>query len=64
MSSRPFKVLSANVAKSSYRTHAIHNSSEDYDIVMIQEPYWDRIGLRPSDSSGNGEVILGPTTGG
>ena len=56
---RPLRVVQLNVARSNTRMHALLNSFTDIDIVMLQEPWFDRIGVERSSDNPNGTTVRG-----
>jgi ribonuclease HI len=56
----PIVFMSVNVARSHPRLSTILNSSFDsVDILYVQEPWYGRIGVGPSDDDPDGEEVLG-----
>src|ERR1700730_1411432 len=58
MPPRPFKIVSVNVRRSNERTHAILESNLS-DIIMIQEPWYSRVGTSRLDVSAEGNPTKG-----
>ncbi|KAI0308980.1 hypothetical protein OF83DRAFT_1273469, partial [Amylostereum chailletii] len=59
MTLRSLRVLQLNVARSNVRMHAVLNSLTDFDILLLQEPWYGRIGVARSSTDRNGTDILG-----
>lgn len=59
---QPLKILQVNVQRSSLRVQALLNSGQ-YDIIMMQEPWWGEIGVGRSDIDPLGNEIMGVTSG-
>jgi hypothetical protein len=55
----PLRVFQLNAAKANPRIHALLNTLTFIDIVLLQEPWYRRIGISRSDSNPNGTDILG-----
>jgi hypothetical protein len=58
MSELPLRIASVNVCKQNERTHALLQTS-DYDILLLQEPWYYTIGTLHSDTDPAGTDILG-----
>lgn len=56
---RPLNVLQLNVARSNVRMHAILNTLTDFDILLLQEPWYGRIGVARSSTDAQGLDIKG-----
>ncbi|KAL1738445.1 Endonuclease/exonuclease/phosphatase [Schizophyllum fasciatum] len=56
---RPLRVLQLNVARSNVRMHALLNTLTSFDIVLFQEPWFNRIGSQRSDTSPVGTPVFG-----
>jgi hypothetical protein len=56
---RPLNVLQLNVARSNVRMHAILNTLIDFDILLLQEPWYGRIGVARSSTDAQGLDIKG-----
>jgi hypothetical protein len=58
---RPLRILSLNIRRANYRIHSILNSDiyNDFDIVLIQDPYFDFIGIARSQTIATGTNVLG-----
>ncbi|KZT33614.1 hypothetical protein SISSUDRAFT_992856, partial [Sistotremastrum suecicum HHB10207 ss-3] len=56
---KPVRILQLNTNRSSEICHALLNTAvNDFDILIIQEPWWGTIGVGPIDV----DKILGPTS--
>ena len=53
------KLLWVNVRRSNPRLHALLNSNKHADIILVQEPWFDKIGTTRSDFEPEGTDILG-----
>jgi len=56
---RPLNVLQLNVARSNVRMHAILNTLTDFDVLLLQEPWYGRIGVARSSTDAQGQDIKG-----
>jgi len=56
---RPLNVLQLNVARSNVRMHAILNTLTDFDVLLLQEPWYGRIGVARSSTDVQGQDIKG-----
>lgn len=59
MNLRPLKILQLNVARSNLRMHAVLNTLTDFDILLLQEPWFGRIGVSRSSSDPQGLDVKG-----
>jgi hypothetical protein len=53
------RIMSVNMRRSNVLTHALLASEPPADIILIQEPWYDQIGVRRSDSDPAGTNTLG-----
>jgi hypothetical protein len=52
-------LLWLNVQRSNHRLHAILNSNKEADIILVQEPWFNPINTRRSDTDPVGTPVLG-----
>jgi exonuclease III len=52
-------LLWLNVQQSNHRLHAILNSNKEADIILVQEPWFDPINTRQSNTDPAGTPVLG-----
>lgn len=57
----PSRIVQLNIARSSARTHIMLNHLTDTHILLLQEPWYGRIGLDKADTSPEGRPINGFT---
>jgi endonuclease/exonuclease/phosphatase family metal-dependent hydrolase len=58
MVGRPFEIATINVRRGNERTHAILQTNQA-DIILMQEPWFNRIGVSRSDTSHEGVEVRG-----
>ena len=60
MSEQPIRIKSVNVHRNNDRTHGIlQTDAESFDIILIQEPWFDSVATLRSDTDPNGSSQLG-----
>lgn len=60
MSEQPIRIKSVNVHRNNERTHGIlQTDDESFDIILIQEPWFDQVATLRSDTDPNGNTQLG-----
>ena len=60
MSEHPIRIKSVNVHRNNGRMHGIlQNDDQSFDIVLIQEPWFDSIATLRSDTDPNGNPSMG-----
>ena len=60
MPEHPIRIKSVNVHRNNERTHGIlQTDDESFDIILIQEPWFDRVATLRSDTDPNGSPQLG-----
>ncbi len=47
-----------NIASSNVGMHTVLNMNQNTNILLLQEIWWDRIGLARSDDDPNGAAVL------
>ena len=55
----PILIASANMRKRNAITHALLNSDNQTNLMLIQEPWFDTIGMARKDSARQGVDVLG-----
>jgi hypothetical protein len=55
----PIHIVSVNMRKRNAVTHALLNSISNTDLILIQEPWYGRIGTTREDNSREGADVLG-----
>ena len=53
------KLLFVNMQCHNVATHTLLNTNKDANIILIQEPWFDKIGINHSDLDPNGEETFG-----
>jgi len=61
MTERRLQAISVNVHRSSHRTHALLQKGDEYDIILIQEPWFNTVATLHSDTDPTGEPQMGAT---
>ena len=56
---QPIRIVSVNMRKCNVVTHALLNSIKNTNIILIQEPWFNRIGTARDDNAHEGMDILG-----
>jgi len=56
---RQITIASVNMRKRNAVTHALLNSAQDTNLLLIQEPWFDTIGTARKDTSRQGVNVLG-----
>jgi hypothetical protein len=59
MKLRPLRVFQLNAVKANHRIHALLNTLTQIDIILFQEPWYQRIGTSRSDHNPDGSDVLG-----
>jgi hypothetical protein len=59
MKLRPLRVFQLNAVKANHRIHALLNTLTQIDIILFQEPWYQRIGTSRSDNDPDGTDVLG-----
>jgi hypothetical protein len=52
-------ILFVNMRRRNAATHTLLNTNNKADIIMVQEPWYDRIGMKRSDTDPEGVDLLG-----
>lgn len=53
------EIMSMNMARRNAAMHTLLNMDTPYSLILVQEPWFSRIGTARSDGNPDGESILG-----
>src|SRR5712672_1508914 len=55
----PIQIVSANMWKHNAATHALLNSITNTHLILVQEPWFNQIGITRNNNAREGEDVLG-----
>jgi hypothetical protein len=59
MTMRKFSIGSVNMRRRNAAMHVLLATNDEYDILLVQEPWFNPVGMARCDSMINGKDILG-----